>query len=197
MRTFEHRGASEINDQKNMSKVIGVTGHPASGKDTVADYLVSRGFTKISGGDILREEMIELGIPTDRSHIQEYVKEMRKKYGNGYPSEETINRIKGDTVISGVRNSEEVRIFREKLGKDFKLVAVEAPLEVRYSWAKERGRIGDDVSFERFKTEEEVDRSSDSGSHEVDLIINQSDFKIINNAGKKELFNEVDKIISK
>ena len=115
-----------------MSAVIGITGHPASGKDTVGDYLVSKGFAKITLSDILREEMTKLGIPTDRNNIHKYVAEMRQKFGNGYLCKEAIMRIKGDTVIAGIRNSEELKILREKLKDDFKLVAVIAPLEIRY-----------------------------------------------------------------
>mgnify|MGYP003394687780 CR=1 FL=1 len=154
-------------------KIIAITGHPASGKDTVADYLVSKGFNKITMSDILREEMTKLGIVTDRSHIHQFAKEMRQKHGNGYLSEEIIKRLKGDTVISGVRNSKELAIFKEKLGSDFKLIVVEALLEVRYKWAKERRRIGDEVSLEVFKREKDQEKASNSGSHEVDLVISQ------------------------
>ncbi|MBI3638667.1 AAA family ATPase [Candidatus Wolfebacteria bacterium] len=176
-------------------KIIGITGHPGSGKDTIADYFIAKGFHKISGGDILREEMSKLGIPADkRSRIHEFVAEMRKRYGNGYPSEETIKRINGNTVISGIRNTEEVKIFRERLGSDFKLIAVQAPLELRYERAKKRGRIDDDITIQNFKAEEDKERANDSGSHEVDLVIEMADFKIINDGSKEELFKALDKI---
>ena len=177
--------------------IIGITGHPASGKDTVADFLVSKGFSKISGGDILREEMIKQGIPTDRSHIHEFVTAMRLKKGNGYLSEETIKRIKGNTVISGIRNTEEVTIFRKRLGNDFKLFAVESPLETRYRWARERGRIGDDITLEQFRLEEEQERNKDSGSHEVDKVIGQADIIIKNDGTKDQLFQKVDTLLTK
>ena len=179
-----------------MNIIIGVTGHPASGKDTVGDYLVSKGYTKITMSDILREEMTKLGILTDRSHIHQYATEMRKKYGNGFLCEKAIKRIKGNTIISGIRNNEELKTFREKLGTDFKLISVTAPIEVRYKWAKERGRIGDDISFERFKLEEDQEKKTDSGSYDVDYVISQADFSIINNSTKEELFTNIDRFIS-
>lgn len=37
--------------------IIGLTGHPSSGKDTVAEYIANKGFAHISCGDLLREEM--------------------------------------------------------------------------------------------------------------------------------------------
>ncbi len=175
--------------------IIGITGHPASGKDTVADYLVARGFSKVSGGDILREEMQKLEIPTDRSHLHEFVTEMRKRRGNGYLSEETIKRINGNTVISGIRNSEEVRVFREELGDNFKIIAVETPIEIRYQRAKERGRIGDNISFDQFSREEEREKAAESGSHEVNLVIATADTIIENNGTPEDLFQKVDKFL--
>ena len=176
--------------------ILGITGHPASGKDTVADYLVLKGFLKISMGDILREEMQKQGIPTDRAHVHEFVRDMRKKGGNSYPAHEVIKRIRGNTVTCGIRNTEEVRIFREKFATDFKFIAVDAPIDVRYPCAKERRRIGDDISFEQFEIEEERERAHDSGSHEVDLVMAQADFKIINDATKEDLFGKIDKVLS-
>ena len=195
MRGVEYRRTSEINEQKSMSTIIGITGNPASGKDTVGDYLVSKGYTKITMSDILREEMTKLGIPTDRSSIHNYVTEMREKYGNGYLCQETIKRIKGNTVLSGLRNLEELKIFKERLGESFKLISVESPIETRYVRAKERGRIGDNISFERFKIEEEEEKNSHSGKFGVDLLIKQADFKIMNDGTISELFKKVDSIL--
>lgn len=179
----------------NKNIIIGVTGHPASGKDVVADYLASKGFLKISGGDILREEMAKLGLPIDRSSIHDFVVEKRKERGNGYLSEETIKRVTGDTVISGVRNTDEVRILKEAFGKNFKLIAVETPIEIRFERAKERGRIGDDVSFDKFKEEEEKEKAQESGSHEVDLVIKKADIIIQNDGSIEELFKKIDDFI--
>ena len=182
------------NKGRNKMKIIGITGHPASGKDTVADFLVGRGWNKVSGGDILREQMTELGIPIDRASMHEFVSGMRQKHGNGYLCEETMRRIQGETVISGIRNREEVQIFREKLGAqgaDFQLWAVEAPLRTRYEWAKERNRIGDEVSFEEFTRQEDLEKKANSGSHEVDLVIAGADLKIINDGTLEDLYIKV------
>ena len=176
-------------------RVIGITGHPASGKDTVADYLVARGFAKISMGDILREEMTALQIPIDRSHMNDFAKKVRAERGNGYLSEEIVRRVKGNTTIAGVRNTSEVTIFRNGLGENFKLLAIETPLEIRYERAKARGRIGDSITFEQFKTEDERERAAQSGSHEVSIVIDSAD-KIIQNDGTMEdLYKKVDDYI--
>lgn len=75
------------------------------------------------------------------------------------------------------------------------LIAVEAPLEVRYKWAKARGRTGDDISFGQFKLEEEKERGG-SSAHEVDKVIEMADHHIINGSSKEEMFVKTDKILS-
>lgn len=175
--------------------ILCVTGHPASGKDTVADYFISKGFAKISGGDILREEMQKLGLPIDRPHVYEFVKEMRQQHGNSYPAEKVIERITGNTVVAGFRNLEEVGALRQKFSKNFKLIAVNAPIEVRYQRALQRGRVCDNISFEQFKAEDERERAVTTGSHEVDLVMSTADIMIENDSTPEELFRKVDKIL--
>ena len=114
---------------------IGITGHPSSGKDTVADYLQSQGFSHISLGGLIKEEMAKKGIPTDRAHTSIFANEMRKIRGPGYLVEITLEKISEKTIISGLRNVAEVLLLKEKLGKNFILIAVDAPLEIRYQRA--------------------------------------------------------------
>lgn len=176
---------------------IGIIGHPASGKDAASDYLVSRGFLKISGGDILREEMTKLGLSVERASVHEFAKEMRKKYGNSYPAEEEVKMSKendGNSVVIGMRNLEEIRVLREGIGKDFKLIAINAPIEIRYKRAKDRGRIGDDISFEQFKKEEEKEKLDLSGSHEVDKVILTADVVIENDDTLEDLYKKIDEV---
>ena len=121
--------------------VIAVVGHPASGKDTVADYIAEKGFAKISSSDIIRTEMNILGISTERSNMVIFAKETRVIYGNSYPTGEIIKQINGDTVISGFRNLDEIGNMRATYGERFYLVAVEAPIETRYGWGERAGQI--------------------------------------------------------
>ncbi len=180
---------------ENKTKIIGVTGHPASGKDTVADYFVLKGFVNVSGGDLLREKMKKLGLPVDRASVYTFVTEMRAKYGNNYPYEKDImDSLKGNVVVSGFRNTEELKVFKEKFGDEFTLIAVEALPEVRYMRAKGRDRVGDNISLEAFKEQEEREKNNNSGTHEVDKLISLADIKIENNGTKDELLDKLDKI---
>lgn len=177
--------------------IIGITGHPGSGKDAAAEYFVSHGFRLMSGGDFVREIMRKEGLPTDREHVHEFFKKMRSIHGNVYPAHEIVKNITGNTVTSGIRNMAEVNIFRKEFGKDFILLAIDAPLEMRYERVRNRSREGDDISFELFKEQEDRERNMDSGTHEVDNVIAAADAAILNTGTKEELFTKLDVFLEK
>lgn len=174
--------------------VLGITGHPASGKDTIADYLVTKGFQKFTFGDLLREEMRVLNLPLDRATMSKYSTERKNKLGNDYLCYVIMKKITGNTVTPGVRSTEEVKTFKKELGEKFKLIAVDAPIEKRYEWSSARQREGDLVSFEEFKRIEDQEKNEASGSHEVDKVIEMSDITIQNDGTIEELYKKVDNL---
>lgn len=175
--------------------VIGIIGQPSSGKDTAANYLASKGFQHIHTSDLIREEMRREGIPTDRAHIHDFVKARRAERGLDYVAREAAEKVAGDCVISGFRNTAEVNVFKNKFGKNFILLAVEAPLELRYERARARNRTGDDISFEQFRAEEEAERRS--ATHEVDNVIAMADHAIANAGSEEELFKQIDEVLER
>ncbi len=175
--------------------VIGITGHPVSGKDTVADYLVTKGFQKFTFSDFLREEMRALNLPLDRATMSKYATEKKGKLGNDYLCYVIMKRITGNTVTPGVRSTEEVKTFRKELGDKFKLITVNAPIEKRYGWSRARQREGDQVSFEEFKRIEDQERNGSTGSQEVDKVIEMADITIQNDGTIEDLYRKVDNLI--
>lgn len=176
--------------------ILGITGQPVAGKDTVADYLTkTRGFKKYTFGDILREEMKALDLPMDRSSMSKYATEMKAKFGNDYLCYGIFKKIDGDSTTPGVRSTMEVKAFREKYGSDFKLVFVDATIENRYKWAQARQREGDLVTFEQFKLEEERERNGVTGSQEVDKVVEMADIIIKNDSSIEDLYKKVDEMI--
>jgi dephospho-CoA kinase len=178
-----------------MKKVIGVVGHPSSGKDTVAEYLKGKGFEHFSSGDVIRENMKEKGLSVDRTSMHHFAKEMRRIHGNQYPADVMVGQIKNNSVISGIRNSAEHGLFKKEFKENFILIAVDAPIEFRYQMARSRGRVGDDVTFEKFREEEERERQAESGTHEVDKVIGFADTVITNDSTLEDLYKKVDKFL--
>lgn len=178
-------------------KVIGITGHQVAGKDTIADYLNTKGFSKYTMGDILREEMKELGLPQDRDSMNKYSTEIKLKHGNDYLAQQIIKKISGNSTIPGIRSIGEVETLRKELGDNFILLSVDAPIEKRFGWAQERKREGDEISFEKFKEQQEKERNHPSGAHRIDKVMEMADIVIENDGTKEDLYKKVDEIFSK
>ena len=148
--------------------IICAVGQPLSGKDEIANYLMEKkGFKGISTGDIIREEMIKNNIPVEpRSNIRLFAEKSRKEHGNQYPANIAVKMITYgvNIVISGPRNMAEINFFRNMFGREFVLVAIMAPINIRYERAVKnlRGRKGDNISFEQFKKEEDIECAGNS-----------------------------------
>jgi len=171
--------------------IIGLAGQPSSGKDTAAEFLASKGFTHISTSDMLRARMRENNIPIDRVHMHDFSASERAIYGPGYLAVLAAEKAKDvqvkGAIISGLRHPAEVEALRSAFGAQCILVVTEASIETRYKRAKDRNRTGDDISFERFKEQEEAERKSASGAHEVDAVIAMAD-EVVHNDGTREEF---------
>ncbi|HEX3721011.1 MAG TPA: AAA family ATPase [Verrucomicrobiae bacterium] len=176
-------------------KVIGICGQPASGKDTVADFFVSKGFAHISLGDTLREEMGKQGLPIDRAHMSIFAADAKKTRGMAYLAELAAGKMSGNTVVSGIRGTAEVEFLRRRFGADFTLLAVDAPLEMRYARARKRNRTGDDISFEEFCMIEDHERSAASGAQEVDKVLALANVTLDNSGSVEELRTKLEPLL--
>lgn len=178
--------------------IFGLTGQPSSGKDTLAEHLESLGFFHVSTSGLIKEEMRGLGIPTDRAHTSAFAIECRKERGAGYLADIAVKKIreKGSlkSVVSGLRNTAEVENLKNAFGKDFVLLAVEAPIGTRYLWVVGRNRTGDNISFEQFKAEEDKEKMGDKNTHQVDAVIEMADKVILNNGTRDEFLQKVEKL---
>jgi dephospho-CoA kinase len=176
-------------------KIIGLCGQPASGKDTVADFFVARGFAHISLGDTLREEMRKQGLPVDRARMSVFAAEAKSSRGMAYLAKLAAGKVSANAIISGIRGTAEVEFFRRRFGPDFMLLVVDAPLETRYARARQRNRPGDNISFEEFRRIEDHERAAVSGAQEVDKVIALADLTIDNGGSKEALMARLEHLM--
>ncbi len=171
--------------------IIGLCGRIGAGKDVVADFLVNNfGFKKIVMSDIIKEEMKKVGIEPTRENMQNFSKEMKEKYGRGIWAKKTLEWIKKhkieNAVISGVRDSEEVKEFRKD--PNFVLIGIYAPAELRYERLIKRGEKKDPKTIEEAKAQ-------DKREEEIfDLITKckeEADVLIVNDFDNLESFYEL------
>ncbi len=177
--------------------IIGVTGQPSSGKDTIVEHLESLGFAGISTSDFIRKEMHELNLPVDRANMHNFVNKMRVLRGPGYLAVEAVKIIIGDTAVSGLRNIAEILALKEAFGGQFVLIAAEAPIEIRFARAQGRSREGDHVSFEQFKAQEESERRGAPDAQQVDDVVALSDYVIENTGPKEEFKKKISELLEK
>lgn len=177
--------------------VIGITGQPASGKDTIADYLTEKGFTKFTMGDIIRAEMRGLGLPLDRPSMSSFIERKKREAGLDYICKIILTKLEDKTTVPGIRSTEEVKTFRKELGENFVLVAVQTHIERRHKWATERNREGDQITLEQFKAQEDKEKDDYASGLEVDRVIEMADHVIDNDGTVEDLYKKVDELISK
>lgn len=95
-------------------------------------------------------------------------------------------------MIDSIRHPAEVEALRRVPGRSFVLVAVTAPLEVRYERLKARGRIGDVKDFEEFRHVEQMELSSnDPNGQHVSDVIQQADYIIDNSSDVQDFMAKI------
>ncbi len=176
---------------------LAIVGQSSSGKDTAAKYLADRyGFYHFSSGDYFRKYVKEnnLGEPT-RPLLQKVATALREKYGGDYSMSAALKIPAKYLVVSGIRNRVEVDALKKAGGK---IIAIEVPIEERYKRALARNRIGDDVSFEDFKKQQEAEVvSGDPNAQNLGAVIALSDYVIKNGGTPAELYKKIDELLEK
>lgn len=178
--------------------IVGITGTNGSGKDTVADYLVKKGFTHHSLSDILREELAKEGKKESRENMANKSKELREKYGLGVLSKRVLETIKKNKekncVVVSIRKKEEAEVFKNH--GDSLIISVDAPLKERYMRISKRQREGDKFSFEEFC---KIDNIETKGKSKYDQKISEvmaiADVTIVNNSTLIALYDKIEEVL--
>ncbi len=176
--------------------IIGLTGTLSSGKDTIAEFLVKKGFKHISTGDIVREDLQKSGAETNRETLQQRANELRRQYGPDYLAKSALSRARNNAVISGLRTTSEVEALRQASGDGFVLLAVDAPAGLRYSRAKARGRIGDEITLEKFLNQEAREMHGTSPyEQQLGQVMAQANVTIENEGSQEDLYRKIEELL--
>ena len=180
-------------------KIIGLTGSYAAGKDTVADFLVKKGFSYYSLSDLLRQELKKDGKKITRDQLIAKGNEMRIAYGAGVLAERIVKKLREEkpqnAVVVSIRNPDEVKFLKTE--KEFELWFVDAPLKMRFERAKKRMRPEDEVGFDQFKEQEKLENSEDAKSQQLDKVALLADETIMNDSHLESLFGNVEVLLKK
>lgn len=179
--------------------IIGIVGSIASGKDTVADYLKEKGFVSFSHSDILREMMRAEGIETTIPNLTEYGNNLRETKGRGYLSQVISDKIEEDknVIITSIRQVGEIEYYRERWGKKFLLIKLDAPKEMRLKRLIERARPGDVKSIAELDIIEAKQADGKGGGMNMNKCFEMADAEIDNVGTFEELYKKVDLVLVK
>ncbi|MFN7181284.1 MAG: AAA family ATPase [Planctomycetota bacterium] len=180
--------------------IIGLTGTIASGKGTVADFFKKKGFIYFSLSDQLREKVKEMGLPVSRENLHAIGNKLRKEYGKGVLAELVKEKLTKygypDAIIDGIRNPGEIEAVRAL--RDFFLIAVDAPAEIRFERIKKRNRENDPHDWDEFLRLDERDKKGcDEWGQWVSKCIELADFVIINDDSIMNLSTKLEELYKK
>ncbi|MFH1248697.1 MAG: AAA family ATPase [archaeon] len=173
--------------------MLGLIGTIGAGKTTVSDYLVSKGFERITMGDLVRLKAKEEGLEPTRDNLQSLQEKYRTKFGKDYFIKEAIRKLKESekflSLIDGIRTPIDAKAA--KLEKAI-LILVDASPPIRFERLKSRKRTGDPQTFEEFKKQEEAEFKL------FDFIttLKYVDFKLDNSGSQKEIYKKVEDLIA-
>jgi len=171
-------------------RLVGLTGTNGAGKGEVAAYLMKKGYAYVSLSDEIREELRRKGEPITRDSLIATGNALRRRYGADVLARRVMKKVRGRTVIDSIRNGREVAFLRRQ--KDFILVAVDAPLELRYERTRKRGRAESAGSLEEFAAKEKMEMAGGTGEQQVRLCLGLADLTISNEGSLKALHRQIE-----
>ena len=178
--------------------IIGITGTIGAGKGTVVDYLINKkGFKHFSARGFLVEEIERRGLVNNRDSMVLVGNDLRSKFGSGYVAEELFKRaleFGQNAVIESLRTVGEIESLRSK--GNFVLLAIDADPKLRYERVSERGTTTDNVTFERFLSDEKREmESTDPNKQNLRKCIEMADFIIKNNGTLEDLNKKIEETL--
>ncbi len=173
-------------------RLIGLTGTNGAGKGEVAGFLRKKGYGYVSLSDVIREELQARGLEASRDNLISCGNELRERFGPDILARRVATRIQGPTVIDSIRNAAEVAFLRS-LG-DFILVAVDAPLELRFERTRKRGRNESASTLEEFRRKEEQEKSTRESGQQLEICLGLADLVIINDGSLQDLWKKLEEL---
>ena len=178
--------------------LIGLTGRNAAGKGEVAKYLQTKSFYYYSLSDAIREEIRARKLDVSRELLIQVGNELRQTFGASVLADRILQHTEHgrNYVIDSIRNPSEVTAFR-KASKDFRLICVEAPLEVRFKRTAARRRENDPIALEDFVALDNREAAGDPMSQNVSEVERMADEVLVNDGSLEELRPKIDVLVSR
>ncbi len=185
--------------------IIGVTGPISSGKGKVAEFFKAKGFVHHSFSMTIRQIAKERGIEINRENLIKLGKGLREESpGDSIIGGRILAKIKSELekgvsrwVLEGIRDSDEVNLFREHEFDNKKmryvLVYVDALQKERFDRLRKRGRSGDPETFQKFKKFDDLEIKGNVGQ-ELGKLKEMADYTILNDGTLEDMDKKLEKL---
>ena len=176
--------------------LLGVTGTNGAGKGVFVAYLKERyGASHYSVRNYLVQSLKEKGLPTDRPAMRALANSIRNNEHGAFIIESLCKQAQDDpgiVIIESIRNPMEIDFLKRWNAKS-KLVAIDAPQELRYQRAIERSSSTDAIDFETFQAQEASEWTNDDPkAQQVGVCMQRADFTLMNAGGLRDFQQEID-----
>lgn len=174
--------------------IIGLTGTNASGKTSIVNLLSAKNFDSLSLSDVIRDELKKRSLPESRENLINIGNELRNQFGASVLADEIIKKIKvKNTVIDSIRNLAEIQSLKKL--QDFFLLAVDAPVELRFKRAKARGRVENVSTLNDFIKIDHKESSHVNTHQNMTACMEQADYRIDNLGSIEQLHKSLEDIL--
>ena len=178
-------------------KILAFTGMPFSGKSEAVKTAKEMNIPIIRMGDIIWEEVENRELELNDKNVGTIASQMREEHGKDIWARRTLEKIKSVEnmnfiVIDGIRNVEEIDLFKRYLEGNFVVVAVEASDETRQKRALTRNREDDSKDLQKIK-----ERDKRELGWGLDRVIASADIMVLNEGSIKDFQKKIREILER
>ncbi len=172
-------------------KTIVLIGKISSGKDYAWEFLAQKLWGKVLGiSSSLRILAKQRNIEENRENLIALGKEVAEKYGDGYLAEILVKNSPEDLlIITWPRQLGQLEYLRKNTQSYF--ITIESDENIRYLRMKQRWKIGEDISFEKFCKLEKMEEST---IQKVGACMKLADITVENNGTIEEFHEKLEKL---
>lgn len=178
---------------KRAHKLIGLTGTNGSGKGEAAAFFKTHGYSYFSLSDIIRDELIQEHRAITRDHLIQKGNQLREKYGADILARRVMDQVTGKAVIDSIRNLQEVQYLRKQ--ESFILLAIDAPVEIRYTRVIQRGRNESASTLQEFIAKEEEEMTQKEKGQQLEACMRMADYRVTNESSLADFYKKLEKFL--
>jgi dephospho-CoA kinase len=104
-----------------------------------------------------------------------------------------VEKVEGEAVIDSIRNLAEIEYLRKQEG--FILLAIDAPVELRYTRAKQRGRNESASTLEEFIAKEDEEMRQDEKGQQLEASMLAADYRVTNEGSLEDFLKKLEKFL--